>query len=76
MYSGRIKKDNISQACGQNMSKSVNQRRKASFEANNIKILKKRLMIDVRERYRMDGGVGPRNGGDGIHRMLILSTFR
>jgi hypothetical protein len=58
------------------MSKSVNQRKKANFEANNIKILKKRLMIDVRERYHMDGVVGPRNGGNGIHRMLILSTFR
>jgi hypothetical protein len=31
------------------MSKSVNHRRKASFKANNIEILKKRLMIDVRE---------------------------
>jgi hypothetical protein len=58
------------------MSKSVNQRKKANFEANNIKILKKRLMIDVRERYHLDGVVGPRNGGNGIHRMLILSTFR
>jgi hypothetical protein len=76
MYSGRIKKYNISKACGQNMSKSVNQRRKASFEANTIEIPKKRLMIDVRERYHIDGGVGPRNGGNGIHRMLILSTFR
>jgi hypothetical protein len=58
------------------MSKSVNQRKKANFEANNIKILKKRLMIDVRERYHLDGVVGPINGGDGIHRVLILSTFR
>jgi hypothetical protein len=58
------------------MSKTVNRRKRASFEANNIEILKKRLMIDVRERYRMDGGVGPRNGVDGIHRMLILSTIR
>jgi hypothetical protein len=37
------------------MSKSVNQKKKASFEANSVEILKKRLMIDVRERYRMDG---------------------
>jgi len=49
MYSGRIKKYNISKACGQNKLKSVNQRRKGSFEANNIKIPKKRFMIDVRE---------------------------
>jgi len=76
MYSGRIKKTALARRVAKTCQRQLTGGKRASFEANNIEILKKRLMIDVRERYRMDGGVGPRNGGDGIHRLLILSTFR